>query len=146
MRKLSGQCLCGAVQFQFELENAVGYQCHCSVCRKATGTAYSSTLMAPAQDFVWREGLDSVSTYSTESGYSVAFCACCGSPVPNRFRDFPLYNVPLGSLDDGSDIQVVAQIYLGSRAPWEKDALVGERFDEMPSLDDMMALLHVQDV
>ena len=143
MTEIFGQCSCGTVKFKFEIKELLAYQCHCSICRKATGSAYSTTLMAPEQDFVWSDGKDKVSTYSRENGYKVNFCSCCGSPVPNKFRDLPIYSVPLGSLDNEPNIKVVVQIYLDSKAKWEKDKLEGQQYAEMPTLDEMLELLHV---
>ena len=142
--KIYGQCSCGTVKFKFNVKGPFAYQCHCSICRKATGSAYSTTLMAPEQNFVWSEGSEMVSSYSRENGYKVNFCSCCGSPVPNKFRDLPLYSVPLGSLDNEPVINVVVQIYLGSKAKWEKEQLEGQQYVEMPSLDEMLEYLHVR--
>lgn len=143
MKQINGQCSCGAVRFKFETEELKAYQCHCSVCRKATGSAYSTTLMAPESGFHWASGKDSISSYSKKNGYKINFCSICGSPIPNKFRNFPLYSVPVGSIDNENNINVVVQIFLGSKAKWEKNELDGEQFSEMPSLDEMMEYLHV---
>lgn len=143
MTELSGQCACGTVSFSLTVDVPVAYQCHCSICQKASGSAFSTTLMAPEQGFVWQQGRDKVASYSKDNGYTVNFCSCCGSPLPNKFRDFPLYSVPLGSLDNAPEISVAVQIYLGSKAEWDKPQLEGQQFDEMPALEEMLALLHV---
>jgi hypothetical protein len=97
--------------------------------------------MAPEQDFVWSEGTERVSSYSRETGYKINFCSCCGSPVPNKFRDLPLYSIPLGTLDNEPIIKVVVQIYLGSKAKWEKEQLEGRQYVEMPPIEEMLAFL-----
>lgn len=137
-----GQCLCGAVGFAFSTPALRAYQCHCSVCRKASGSAYSTTLLAPENLFSWVRGTEYVLSYARNNGYRVNFCSTCGSPVPNKFRNFPLISVPVGSLDGTSDIEVVASIFLGSRAAWDTKRLQEKQFAEMPSLDEMLALLH----
>lgn len=143
MPEIHGQCLCGTVRFKFDMEELAAYQCHCSLCRKASGSAYTTTLMVTERHFVWLSGWEKISSCSKESGYRVAFCSCCGSPVPNRFRDLPLYSVPLGSLDDAHEVKIVAQIFWGSKAEWEKADLQGKKYSEMPSLGEMLQLLHV---
>ena len=143
MSEIHGQCSCGAVEFKFSTDALLAYQCHCSICRKATGSAYSTTLIVPEASFVLLRGKEKVSSYSKESGYKVNFCSCCGSPVPNIFRGFPLFSVPVGSLDDVPDIEVVVQIHLGSRAKWDKDHFEGQKFVEMPSINEMLEFLHV---
>lgn len=143
MPLMRGQCSCGEVKFEFKMPEPLAYQCHCSVCRKASGSAYSTTLMAPTQGFVWLEGQNKVSSYAKKNGYKTAFCSCCGSPVPNLFRDYPLYSVPVGALDDDIKPRVVVQLYLDSKAGWEKDGLEGQQFATMPSIDDMLGFLHI---
>jgi hypothetical protein len=143
MEDVYGQCSCGSIGYKFSIENLRAYQCHCSICQKATGSAFTTTLMAPETTFKWLRGETLISSYAKESGYKVNFCSRCGSPVPNKFRDFPLYSVPVGSIDGEPHIEVTAQLYLGSRANWDNDKLEGKRFDEMPSLDDMFRLLQV---
>ncbi len=141
---IQGQCSCGTVGFQFSAEALRAYQCHCSICRKATGSAYSTTLMASECDYVWIRGEEKVSSYSKENGYTVNFCSCCGSPVPNKFRGFPLFSIPVGSLEGVPDIEVVVQIYLGSRAKWDKDYFEGQKFEEMPAVNKMLEFLHAR--
>ena len=144
MSKIYGQCSCGTVKFEFDIEELLAYQCHCSICRKISGTAYTTTLMAPEKEFVWVRGLEFISSYAKDNGYKTSFCSRCGSPVPNKFRDFPLYSVPVGCLDGIPDITIVAKIYFGSKAKWDEDQFSGKRFSDMPSLSDMLGLLHVQ--
>ena len=144
MTVLLGQCSCGSVGFSFSADSLLAYQCHCSICRKATGSAFSTTLMAPESSFVWTRGEERVSSYSKEGGYKVSFCSRCGSPVPNKFRNFPLYSVPAGSTDGQPDIRVVVKLHLDSRAQWDKDNFEGERFPKMPTLNEILKLLHVQ--
>ena len=141
MSEIHGQCTCGAVEFKFSTEKLMAYQCHCSICRKATGSAFSTTLLAPESGFAWLCGEEKLSSYSRGSGYKVNFCSCCGNPVPNKFRNFPLFSVPAGILDNSNDIKVVVQIYLGSGAKWDKDRIEGQQFVETPTINEMLELL-----
>lgn len=144
MTEVNGQCSCGSVGYTFSTDSLMAYQCHCSICRKATGSAFSTTLMAPQARFTWLRGEALISSYAKESGYSVNFCSRCGSPVPNKFRDFPLLSVPVGSIDGEPLVKVAIQLYLGSRAKWDTGLGEGQPFDEMPSLAEMFELLHVR--
>ena len=143
MSELHGKCSCGEVEFKFTTDALVAYQCHCSICRKATGSAFSTTLMTAEDTFVWLLGKEKISSYSKKSGYKVNFCSNCGSPVPNKFRNFPLFSVPVGSLDNSDDIEIAVQIFLDSRAAWDKEKIAGEQFSTMPSLDEMFEMMHV---
>lgn len=143
MTEIGGQCSCGAIGFEFSADSLRAYQCHCSICRKATGSAFSTTLMAPESSFEWTRGEKLVSSYSKEGGYKVSFCSHCGSPVPNKFRNFPLYSVPVGSIDRPPAINVVVKLHLDSRAQWDQDKFDGKCFPEMPTLSEMLDFLHV---
>lgn len=143
MSLMHGQCSCGAIEFKFSTDALLAYQCHCSICRKATGSAFSTTLIASERCFVWICGEDKVSSYSKESGYQIQFCSGCGSPVPNQFRGYSLFSIPVGSLDGVPDIEVVVQLHLDSRAKWDKDHFEGRKFVEMPTINEMLALLHI---
>ncbi len=143
MTEAHGQCSCGSVGYKFTADGLIAYQCHCSICRKATGSAFSTTLMAPESGFVWLRGEELISSYAKDNGYKVNFCSHCGSPVPNKFRDFPLLSVPVGGIDGEPLVKVTVQLYLGSRAKWDTGTFKGQHFDEMPGLDEMFGLLHV---
>ena len=143
MATVNGQCSCGVVGFKLTTNELRAYQCHCSICRKASGSAFSTTLLAPEAGFVWLRGVEQLTAYKKASGYQVNFCSRCGSPVPNRFRDQAFYCVPLGSLDGLPDVTIAAQLHLNSRARWDKDAPEGRKFSEMPSMAQLHDLLHV---
>ena len=53
---LRGSCLCGGVRF--EIERAVGpfELCHCTRCRKVSGSAYLTWLAVRREDFRFLEG------------------------------------------------------------------------------------------
>lgn len=143
MKQVRGQCSCRAVEYKFSTESLIAYQCHCSMCRKATGSAFATIVMAPEEWFRWVRGEEAISTHAKGNGYRVNFCSHCGSPVPNKFRDYPLLSIPAGSIEGTPEIKVAAQLFLGSRATWDHDTLEGRQFDEAPSRDEMFKLLGI---
>lgn len=143
MREIKGKCLCGTVQYQLNSEQLIAYQCHCSLCRQFSGTAFSTTLFAKVEAFKWIAGKESIKTYSRTSGYTVQFCTTCGSTVPNQFRDYPLYSVPAGALNDDYNIEVAVQLFLGSRAQWDQEKFNGYKYEEMPGLEEIFTHLHL---
>ena len=114
---LTGSCLCGAVRFEVEGEATEFYQCHCSLCRKSTGSAAVTALLVAADRVRWVSGPEHY-TFSTRSGYRVDFCKACGSPIPNRVRSGD-YWIPAGLLDGDVTARVTKHIYVGSQAPWD---------------------------
>ncbi|MCZ6617560.1 MAG: GFA family protein [Gammaproteobacteria bacterium] len=61
--------------------------CHCSICRKASGAAYATIAFARAEDFRWRKGEDLIGRYETPANGSRSFCTKCGSKLP-RIRGY----------------------------------------------------------
>ena len=55
---LNGECLCGQVAFTVSGQYRKLYQCHCSLCRKATGSSANAGLFVAANDFHWLRGAD----------------------------------------------------------------------------------------
>lgn len=79
----SGRCLCGDVQFRVNTEIQRMYHCHCSLCRKQSGTAANAATLVNQQNFEWIAGISSISCYQKDTGFRNYFCQRCGSPVPN---------------------------------------------------------------
>jgi hypothetical protein len=53
---LKGSCLCGAVKYEVTGEPRRFYHCHCSRCRKATGTGHASNLFLQPGALKWLSG------------------------------------------------------------------------------------------
>lgn len=143
MNQVLGGCCCGGIEFQFDTDTALAYECHCSICQKASGSAFSTTVMVRANGFRWLKGQNLISTYKREGGYKSCFCSQCGSPVPNAFRGLPLYSVPVGSLDNPESIQVAVRLHLDSKARWDRISQ-SHNFESMPALDEILKLLKVE--
>jgi hypothetical protein len=46
---MRGNCLCGAVEFEIVGELRRLYQCHCSLCRKQSGSTSNSSLLIESE-------------------------------------------------------------------------------------------------
>ena len=90
---MRGNCLCGAVVFEIVGEAPRLYQCHCSLCRKQSGSTANSSLLIESESFRWLGGEDRISSYVKEFGFRSDFCSRCGSPVP---QSPPEHKVCLG--------------------------------------------------
>jgi hypothetical protein len=117
---LHGSCLCGAVRYRVRGPFMRFAHCHCSRCRKATGSAHSSNLVAEPPNLEWIAGRDQTARFDLPSARSFATTVCrtCGSPVPRLSRDGQRAIIPAGSLDDVPSIQPAARIFWDSRAAW----------------------------
>lgn len=141
---MKGKCLCGAVEFELSGEIPNLYQCHCSLCRKVTGSSANAALRIGASQFHWIRGDSGISEYVTDTGFKSHFCSSCGSPVPNITGADSAYWVPVGLLEDPGEIELVAHLFVGSRASWDIVADGAEHFDEMPDSEALDWLLQRQ--
>jgi Glutathione-dependent formaldehyde-activating enzyme len=58
-----GSCLCGAVSFAVTLPFVRFVHCHCSRCRKATGTAHATNAVVKAGGLHWLHGEEWIVRY-----------------------------------------------------------------------------------
>lgn len=109
--------MCQEVVFQLEGDNFDVIQCHCSKCRKKTGSTADAMIVIPSEAFTWVKGAESISIYQTQNGFMNSFCQSCGCSLPNR--DGKVYWVPAGILDSEYSASIKAHIYVGSKLGWE---------------------------
>ncbi|MFD1215727.1 GFA family protein [Microbulbifer celer] len=139
---MQGECLCGNVQFEIDGEIPNLYQCHCSLCRKATGAAANAATFVPGNSFRWVSGQDEIRSYQKPSGYQTDFCSVCGSPVPNILRSTGMVWVPAGLLNGLTTSRVSVHLHTTSAALWEDESVDCIRFDGGPdSLESLNKLL-----
>ncbi len=136
-----GSCLCGAVAFEISGEIPGLYQCHCSLCRKQSGSASNAATIVEVAQLTWLRGAESIRSWVKDTGFRSDFCAICGAPVPNLLRDKLYYWVPAGLLDTTNGSRVECHLHVASKAEWESGLLVGEVYDEMPSLGQLLKSL-----
>ena len=95
---MKGKCLCGEVEFKLSGDVPNIYQCHCSLCRKVSGSASNSAILVESKNFSWLSGLENISHFVETSGFISDFCSSCGSPLPNLLKNGVGYWVPAGCL------------------------------------------------
>ncbi|HET7330866.1 GFA family protein [Dyella sp.] len=129
-RKLSGECLCGAVRY--EVEDSFGYalNCHCSQCRKATGSAFKPFGGIERDRLRVVQGQEHLMIFGDESGHD-AHCKKCGSLLYSVVREGQYVHVTLGTLTDEPSIRPTAHIFVGSKAPWFTIT------DELPQYEEL---------
>lgn len=128
-----GGCLCGKVRYRVEGEFDGFYLCHCSRCRKDTGSAHSCSLSSHTALVEWEQGEDMVKQYSVpDTLHTRSFCADCGSALPAYVEPMELWVVPAGSFEGEVTISVSAHINYASKAQWEKDVEQVPKFDAFP--------------
>ncbi|WP_172292961.1 GFA family protein [Pseudoruegeria sp. HB172150] len=129
-----GSCQCGAVRFEIEGEFERFFLCHCSRCRKGSGSSHGAKLFSSTARLTWLSGEDHLRTYRIPAArHQTTFCTNCGAPVPDLRNDGALLMVPAGCLDTPVDFRPLAHIYIASRANWDDHLEDLPAFDERPA-------------
>ncbi len=117
---IRGSCLCGEVRYRIEGEVKRFYHCHCSRCRKASGTGHASNLMVTAVEVHWLSGEHLVRRFKVREAerFASQFCIDCGSPLPRVVPELGAVVIPAGSLDSNAPLDPQARIFWGSRISW----------------------------
>lgn len=115
-----GSCLCGAVNFEARAPFMRMVHCHCSRCRKSSGTGHATNLVVAPAQFRWLSGEAFISRYKlpTAKTYGKWFCSQCGSPVPRLTRNDTIFVIPAGALDEAPPVSPSDHLFWGSRASW----------------------------
>ena len=106
------------------------YVCHCSRCRKITGSSNGVNLFAQSGAVRWLSGKADVTEFALPdaSYFNAAFCRLCGSHVPRHARSGDFEIVPAGSLDDPPPGAPDRAIFWSDRAPWFEAACQAPHF------------------
>ena len=117
---ITGSCLCGEVRYQLTEEPVWAVHCHCSRCRKTSGTAFASNLFVPFDALHYTQGENRLRSYKPPDAerFTHVFCELCGSTLPFASATHGVVGVPMGSLDDDPCYTPRAHIFVESRAPW----------------------------
>jgi len=116
-RILNGECFCRAVRYTVVDAFAYAANCHCSNCRRATGSAFKPFAGIARDKFRVVEGGDNLMIYGEEAGHD-AHCRRCGSLLYSVVREGAFVHVAMGTLVDDPSIRPAAHIFVGSKAPW----------------------------
>ena len=116
-RDLIGRCCCGAVRYKVADEFAYALNCHCSNCRRTTGSAFKPFAGIARQKLKLTAGDDRLLVYGDDIDHDV-HCRECGALLYSVVRDGAYVHVAMGTLVDAPTIRPSAHIFVGSKAPW----------------------------
>lgn len=130
----TGSCLCQRVRYRITGTLGIFQNCHCSQCRKWSGSMFASNILVSPKDFEWLQGETHVGHFPLPGAkhYATAFCTHCGSSMPSLAQTGRAIVVPAGTLDDDPGIRPSQNIYCASRAIWHTDPASLPEHDELP--------------
>jgi hypothetical protein len=114
-KRLNGSCQCGEVRYTVADEFQYALICHCSQCRRVTGSAFkpfggierAKLEVTQGQIRIWGD----VMTHD-------AHCKLCGSLLYSIVNEATMAHVTYGTLIDPPTLLPQAHIWVGSKAPW----------------------------
>jgi hypothetical protein len=117
---LTGGCACGGVRFEIDAPLVSASWCHCSRCRRRTGTPASPQARVEPGSLRVVSGDELVHVWQPEGGWAKAFCAVCGSALWSQDPDDPgLRAVRLGAFDGDPGIRPEYRQFVAYAAVWE---------------------------
>ena len=116
-----GECNCGAIGFAIAADLSDVIVCHCSICRRATGSNGIAVVIVGKDRFEWTKGEELIGQWKKpDADWEIWFCRRCGSPVPGENDEANMF-VPAGLIGDGGEhLQVKHHIWVGSKADWDE--------------------------
>lgn len=128
---LIGTCYCKAVRYEVEDDFSYAMNCHCSNCRRTTGSAFKPFAGIERRKVVVTQGEDHLMIYG-ELDSNNTHCATCGSLLFSVVRDGKYIHVALGTLLNSPSIKPSAHIFVASKAPWFDITDTLPQFNEFP--------------
>lgn len=105
---MTGQCLCGSVKFSATGVETDHHACHCSMCRRWSGSLQMATTVAT----VTFEDESSIGRYQSSDWAERGFCNKCGSGLFYHFKPKGMMIMSVGLFDDQEPFKLTSEIFV----------------------------------
>jgi len=125
MKEINGGCLCGAVEYSVQDNFTYMGFCHCSECRRFSGSAFSAMGGIPTSSFRVLKGQENISHFNKSENSVLGFCRVCGSSLYALKPQKGMVHLRLGTLSEAPSMTPQFHSYVGSKVSWHQigDAL-----------------------
>jgi hypothetical protein len=115
---LEGGCQCGGIRYLIETHPLFLAICHCTECRRQSGSAFGMSLAVEPAAFVLLAGALKTFQVRCDSGRikTCAFCPDCGTRIYHQTENG--MSLKAGTLDDTSWLVPDAQYWTKRRQRW----------------------------
>jgi len=114
---LAGKCFCGAVRYSVPDAFLYAMNCHCSNCRRTTGSAFKPFAGIARDKLTVTQGHAELLVYGDDKANDT-HCKACGSLLYSVVRNGAYVHVAMGTLVDSPTIRPSRHIFVGSKAAW----------------------------
>lgn len=136
-QKVSGKCLCGAVELRAVVPDEKVEACHCSMCRKWGGGPF----IGFTTDQVTIAGEENVAIFDSSEWAERTFCKHCGTHLFYKMKGKDMYSVAAGFFSDLSDVELSEEIYIDSKPHYYSFAQNTEQLTEQQVLEKYASLV-----
>lgn len=113
---LEGGCLCGEVRYRATGQPLWVCHCHCRMCQKHTGAAFSTFIGFSSECISWTKREPNL--YQSSTLVERGFCPVCGSTTSFHRAHKSEVSVSAGSLDYPERITPQFHLMTESQVPW----------------------------
>ena len=123
--KIDGQCFCGHVTYEADVDPAKVAICHCTDCQMHSATAYGVVAGIDVSTFRLLSGTMKTYVKTAESGNrrALTFCPECGTRIYGGPADAPggFVGLRVGTIRQRAELTPKLQVWAKSRLPWVMD-------------------------
>lgn len=120
--KIDGQCHCGFIQYEAEIDPQDIEVCHCKDCQVLSGSPFRVVVPAPAENFKMLGGQPKIYTKTAANGAlrNQAFCPACGTPIYGcaASGEIKMYGIRAGTIRQRDLLVPHHQYWTESAVPW----------------------------
>jgi len=136
--RIDGQCHCGFIAYEAEIDPESVMICHCADCQTLTGSAFRTFALTKEDGLRLLSGEAKVYVKTAESGSRrrQGFCPECGSPIYSTSDTSgpKVYAIRTGTARQRNELIPRAQIWCRSAQAWTN------HLDSVPKMESQGAL------
>ncbi len=134
--KISGECHCGDIAYEAELEPERMGICHCADCQSLSASAFRTVAIVAGDAFRVLKGTPKEYVKVGDSGNRriQAFCGNCGSGLYSTDvgENPKAYNIRVGTVHQRRDLIPQFECWQQSALPWMPEIGSTRKFDGNP--------------
>ncbi len=118
---INGQCHCGRIRYEAEIDPARISICHCTDCQRLTGSPFRVTALCDGSLIKQTGDAPAIYVKTAESGRkrNMYFCGACGTPLfSSSAEGTGEWGIRWGSINQRDTLVPQRQIWARSSVPW----------------------------
>ena len=114
----TGGCLCGGFKYTYTGKMFPLVNCHCGICKKATGAALYTVFVVPRSCVTITEATTDA-FYESSEGCRRHFCNRCGTSLYDEINVIPdMLTMSVSTLAEYPQTSVGGEMMVHYKAPW----------------------------